>query len=63
MAEEPRKPTHRVVGVTTRGERKFWHDLGAGWQRADGRGIDVHLYGLPINGRLVILPVDPAEQD
>jgi hypothetical protein len=57
---EARKPTHRVVGVTTRNGRSYWNDLGAAWQRDDGTGLDVQLFGLPLTGRLVIRPNDEA---
>jgi hypothetical protein len=63
MAEEIRKPAYRVVAVTTRGDRNFWNEIGAGWLRKDGRGVDVQLFGLPVSGRMVIrLADDPSEQ-
>lgn len=55
---EARKPTHRVIGITTRNGRNFWNDLGVAWEREDGLGLDIQLHGLPVSGRLTTRPLD-----
>jgi hypothetical protein len=52
------KPTHKVFVVEERGEDKdgdaFWTRVGSAWQHKDGKGYNVVLSALPVNGRLVL---------
>lgn len=58
------KPTHRVYTVETRGEGKddFWTEIGAAFAHKDGKGFNVQLRALPLDGRLV-LRVPEAKAD
>lgn len=67
------KPTYRakiVRNYTDRdgAERSHWTDVGGVWPHQDGKGFDVSLIALPVDGRLSIrldepkpaLAVDPT---
>lgn len=56
------KPTHRAYAVTKRGEKKRWQEIGAAWAHNDGKGFNLKLAFLPLNGAEMVLRVpDPAE--
>jgi hypothetical protein len=40
-------------------ERSHWTDVGGLWPHKDGKGFDVALIALPIDGRLVIRHEEP----
>ncbi len=52
------KPTHKVFVVEERGEGNdadaFWTRVGSAWAHKDGKGFNVVLSALPVNGRLVL---------
>jgi hypothetical protein len=52
------KPTHKVFVVEERGEGDdadaFWTRVGSAWAHKDGKGFNVVLSALPVNGRLVL---------
>ena len=52
------KPTHKVFVVEDRGEGEegdaFWTRVGSAWAHKDGKGFNVVLSALPVNGRLVL---------
>ena len=54
-----KKPTHKVFVVEDReGEGEdgdaFWTRVGSAWAHKDGKGFNVVLSALPLNGRLVL---------
>ena len=54
-----KKPTHKVFVVEEReGEGKdedaFWTRVGSAWPHKDGKGFNIVLSALPLNGRLVL---------
>ena len=54
-----KKPTHKVFVVEEReGEGKdedaFWTRVGSAWPHKDGKGYNIVLSALPLNGRLVL---------
>ncbi len=58
------KPTHRanIVRKYTDKEgveRSHWTDIGGVWTHKDGKGFDVNLIALPVDGRLVIRLDEP----
>ena len=56
MAEknEPKQPTHRVYSVIRReGQDDFWLNLGLAFPHKDGKGFNLMLQSLPIDGKLV----------
>ena len=52
------KPSHKCFVVEDRGEGDdndaFWTRIGSAWPHKDGKGINVVLSALPLNGRLVL---------
>lgn len=56
MAEktEAKQPTHRVYSVIRReGQDDFWLNLGLVFPHKDGKGFNLMLQALPIDGKLV----------
>jgi hypothetical protein len=51
------RPTHRIFAVSQRGEGKKsdWREIGAAWQHKDGRGFNLKLLMLPLNGSDIVL--------
>ncbi len=49
-------PSHTVYQVRDRGEGKksFWTRIGSAWQHADGKGFNVQLDCMPLDGRLTL---------
>ena len=64
MAEktEAKQPTHRVYSVIRReGQDDFWLNLGLVFPHKDGKGFNLMLQALPIDGKLVCREV--SEED
>ncbi len=55
------KPTHRVYTIIGEGDQAIWRELGAAWLHADGKGFNLDLAALPINGRLVMRLIEPKK--
>ncbi len=55
MAErDAKQPTHRVYSVIRReGQDDFWLNLGIVFSHGDGKGFNIMLQALPIDGKLV----------
>jgi hypothetical protein len=51
------RPTHRVFAVTKNGKKKFWQPIGALWAHADGKGFNLSLDYLPLNGAQTVVRV------
>ena len=58
----PNKPSHRVYAVTKRksGEND-WTEIGAVWPHGDGKGFNLKLDYLPLNGAELVIRV-PKEK-
>ena len=58
----PNKPSHRVYAVTKRksGESD-WTEIGAVWSHGDGKGFNLKLDYLPLNGGEIVIRV-PKEK-
>jgi hypothetical protein len=48
-------PSHRVYAVTKNGEKSFWQKIGAAWAHDDGKGFNVKLDYLPLNGAEIVI--------
>ena len=54
---ENQRPTHKVFVVRDNEEKEgdaFWTRVGSAWAHKDGKGFNIALDALPINGRLVL---------
>lgn len=54
MERTQKKPSHAVYVVEGEGDNAFWTKIGAAWQHQDGKGLNITLSALPLNGRLVV---------
>jgi hypothetical protein len=48
------RPTHNVFVVEGEGDSAFWTKVGAAWAHEDGKGFNVTLSCMPLNGRLTL---------
>ncbi len=70
MAErQPAAPTHRVYTVIRReGQDDYWLNIGLAFPHKDGKGFNIVLQALPLDGKIVCREVteddgaDPAPQ-
>ena len=53
--QTPKRPTHRVYAVTKNGDKSFWTEIGAAWSHQDGKGFNVKLDYLPLNGAEIVI--------
>ncbi len=52
--ETPRRPTHIAFMVEGEGKGAKWTEIGAQWAHEDGKGFNLTLKVVPLNGRIVI---------
>ena len=58
-------PTHVAYQVRDReGGKGFWTRMGAAWPHADGRGFNIQLEAVPLDGRITLRVVsdEPKQQ-
>ena len=60
----PNRPSHRVYAVTKRksGEND-WTEIGAVWAHGDGKGFNLKLDYLPLNGGELVIRVPKERTD
>ena len=62
MARDTQQPAYRAYTVIKReGQDDFWQALGAAFPHQDGKGFNVVLQALPIDGKIVLR--EPQEDD
>lgn len=57
-----KKPTHTAYVVRDgkkESDKGYWLEVGAAWPHKDGKGFDVVLSALPVDGRLVVRLNEP----
>jgi hypothetical protein len=55
MARDTQQPAYRAYTVIKReGQDDFWQALGAAFPHQDGKGFNVVLQALPIDGKIVL---------
>ena len=58
-----KRPTHRIYAVTKgRDDKSFWKEIGAAWANQDGKGFNVKLDYLPLNGAEIVIREPRVEQ-
>jgi hypothetical protein len=64
MAErETAKPTHRVYTVIRReGQDDYWLNLGLAFPHKDGKGFNIVLQALPLDGKIVCREITEEDQ-
>ena len=66
--KENKSPTHRVYTLLPRkssdGEdENFWLNIGSAFEHADGKGFNLILEALPLDGKLVLRTYKDDEQE
>ena len=58
-----KRPTHRVYAVTKAegADKGFWTTIGAAWPHQDGKGFNVKLDYLPLNGAEIVIREPKAD--
>ena len=53
-SDPPKTPTHRAFAVQRReGQEDFWLNIGLAFPHKDGKGFNIMLQALPIDGKIV----------
>ena len=55
MRTNSKRPTHRAYAVSKSGDKTYWREIGAVWQHEDGRGFNLKLDYLPLNGAEIVI--------
>lgn len=56
-------PDYRAYTVINKKEaRDFWIRIGAGFQHNDGIGINVLLQAMPLDGKIVLRPINERDK-
>lgn len=58
-------PSHIAYQVTQRkGGKSFWSLIGSAWQHGDGKGFNIQIASVPLDGRITLRVVsETKEQD
>ena len=60
--EQPRKETHHAYSVIKReGKDDFWLNLGLVFPHKDGKGFNIMLQAIPLDGKIVCREIADAE--
>ena len=56
------KPKFHVYSVIEgKGEKPYWHKIGAAWPTKTGDGLRIDLNSLPLTGNLMLMPPKEGE--
>ena len=68
--DQPQQPTHRAYSVIKRdGQDDYWLNLGLAFPHKDGKGFNIMLQALPLDGKIVCREItgdddtDPPRQE
>jgi len=62
--ENSKRPTHRVYSVRkTNGEKSLWTQIGVAWANQDGKGFNLKLSLVPIDGSDIVMREAKDEGD
>ncbi len=62
--DTPNRPTHRVYAVRKAGKEKaYWTQIGAAWVNQDGKGFNIKLNLVPLDGTEIVMREAPADTD
>lgn len=56
-------PSHRVYAIEGEGDDAFWTRVGSAWPHKDGKGFNITLSALPVNGRVVLREPNDTEAE
>jgi hypothetical protein len=60
-----KRPTHHLFAVTKRpgSDKGSWTQIGAAWPNADGKGFNIKLDLIPVNGADIVMREPQTEGD
>ncbi|MGO9135504.1 MAG: hypothetical protein ACLP8A_15855 [Methylovirgula sp.] len=62
--DQPQQPTHRAYSVIKReGQEDYWLNLGLAFPHKDGKGFNIILQALPIDGKIVCREIAEDEPE
>lgn len=64
--KEAKRPTHRAFSVresNKEGGKGFWTAIGAAWANEDGKGFNISLDLVPLNGKIVLRLIEDKDQE
>jgi len=47
-------PTHIAYQVSEGGQKGYWNRIGAAWANKDGKGFNIQLECVPLDGRITL---------
>lgn len=53
--ENSKRPTHRVYAVRKTGDKSYWQVIGSAWANQDGKGFNLKLALLPLDGSDIVV--------
>ena len=55
-----KKPTHAAYQIRdgAEGQKGFWTRIGSAWANSDGKGFNVQLEALPLDGRITLRVIE-----
>jgi hypothetical protein len=60
--ETTNRPTHRLYAVRKSGsDKSYWTQIGAAWPNQDGKGFNIKLNLLPLDGSEIVMR-EPREE-
>ena len=54
--QNPNSPELYAWNVTGTDQKSHWTKIGAAWSNKDGKGFNITLEALPVNGKIVLRP-------
>ena len=62
-ATSSKAPSHHVYQVRDReGQAGIWTRIGAAWPQKDGKGFNVQLDAIPLDGRITLRVPEPKDK-
>ena len=56
-----KSPSHIAYQVRDAKEKAYWTRIGAAWQHKDGKGFNIQVECVPLDGRITLR--EPSEQE
>lgn len=53
-SSEPKAPDFVAWHVTSKGDKSYWHKVGASWMHKDKKGMTLQMELIPLGGRIVL---------
>ena len=53
-ATESKSPTHVAYHVREGKDKGFWTRIGVAWQHKDGKGFNIQIETVPLDGRITL---------